>query len=137
MTLRAVVVVITLVPCIVTQRMKMNRHWWVALLVCQKAFADECTSIFCTAKLWDKNTFAHSYEPAQPANLRLSFSDQKQDVLVEYDETRDGTLFRHRAYYADRNVRRVNNHRKPRFTSVHDWQNLHPIPVTNALTRLE
>ena len=91
---------------------------------------------FCSADappLWDRNTFAHSYEPANPANLRLFYSDEKRDVLVQYDEARDGAApSRHRNYYADQNAERVNNHRRPHFTSIPDQQNLHQIPITNA-----
>jgi hypothetical protein len=108
--------------------MKWNQIWWGTMLVCQTAVLSGCTSV-----LWDKNTFARAYEPAQPANLRLFYSDQEQDVLVQYDEARDGQApIRHRAYYADRNSERVNNRHKPRFTSPPDGRNLHPIPITSV-----
>ena len=98
------------------------------LLASQTIFLNGCTSV-----LWDPNTFAHSYEPAKPVNLRLFYSDRKRDVLVEYDEGRDGAApIRQRRYYADQNAEQVNNHRRPHFTSVPDQQNLHQIPITNA-----
>jgi len=108
--------------------MKRNLLWRTILFVSQTILLSGCTSA-----LWDKNTFYHSYEPARPANLRLFYSDEKRDVLVQYDEARDGAeRVRHRNYYADRNAERVNNHRRPHFTSVPDQQNLHQIPITNA-----
>jgi len=108
--------------------MKRNLLWWAILLGCQTILLSGCTSA-----LWDRNTFAHSYEPANPANLRLFYSDEKRDVLVQYDEARDGAApVRHRSYYADQNAERVNNHRRPHFTSIPDQQNLHQIPITNA-----
>jgi len=91
----------------------------------------------CTTALWDKNTFAHTYEPAKPANLQLFYSAEKRDVLVQYDEARDGAAaVRHRNYYADRNAERVNNHRRPHFTSLPEPQTLHQIPITNELAAL-
>ncbi len=100
------------------------------LLICQTVFLSGCTSV-----LWDEKTFAHSYEPAHPTNLRLFYSGQERELLVQYDEARDGDApIRHRAYYADRNAERVNNHRKPSFISAPDFQNLHPIPISNIVT---
>jgi len=112
--------------------MKRNRLWWAILLVSQTILLNGCTSA-----LWDNNTFAHSYEPAKSANLRLFYSDEKRDVLVQYDEARDGAAaVRHRNYYADQNAERVNNHRRPHFTSLPEPQTLHQIPITNELTAL-
>jgi len=108
--------------------MKRNPLWWAILIAGQAILLNGCTSA-----LWDKNTFAHSYEPAKPVNLRLFYSEEKRDVLVQYDEARDGAApIRHRSYYADHNAERVNNHRRPHFTSVPDQQNLHQIPITNG-----
>lgn len=113
-----------------TRRMKRNRLWWPMLLICQTLFINGCTSV-----LWNKNTFAHYYEPAHPTNLRLFYSSQERELLVQYDEARDGDApVRRRAYYADRNAERVNNHCKPSFTSAPDWQTLHPIPISNIVT---
>ena len=113
-----------------SRRRKKQRLLWATLLVSQTVFLSGCTSV-----LWDERTFAHYYEPAKPANLRLFYSDQQRDVLVEYDEARDGAAaVQHRSYFADQNTERVNNRRKPHFTSVTDPQNLRPIPITNVLT---
>jgi hypothetical protein len=40
--------------------MKRNRLCWPMLLICLAVLLNGCTSV-----LWDKNTFAHSYEPAK------------------------------------------------------------------------
>src|SRR5690349_8964922 len=114
------------------KRMKRNMLCWAMLLASQTIFLNGCTTA-----LWDKNNFAHSYEPAKPADLRLFYSDQRRDVLVQYDEARDGAAaVRHRNYYADQNAERVNNHRRPHFTSLPESQTLHQIPITNELTVL-
>jgi hypothetical protein len=108
--------------------MKRNRCWWALLVLIQTLLLNGCTPL-----LWDEKTFAHSYEPAKPANLRLSYSNQKHDVLVAYDEARDGAEpIRHRSYFADQNAARVNNRRKPHFVRLHDGRPLQQIPITNS-----
>ena len=67
-----------------TKRMKGNQLWWLMLLICQMVFLSGCTSV-----LWDEKTFAHTYEPARPTNLRLFYSTQERELLVQYDEARD------------------------------------------------
>jgi hypothetical protein len=83
----------------------------------------------CTSVLWDKRTFAHDYRPANPANLRLFYSTDRKDILVQYDESRDGGSIRPRCYWLEPNTVRVNRERKPHFVSASETRPLIPIPV--------
>ena len=72
----------------------------------------------CTSALWDKDTFARCYRPAEPANLHLFYSEKRKDILVVYDEARDGDVMaRLRGYWLEPNAERVNSERKPHFVS--------------------
>jgi len=103
-------------------------QWLFALLVAQTVFVSGCTSA-----LWDKNTFAHHYQPAAPANLRLFYSKERNDILVQYDESSDtDDKTRPRCYWLWPNTMRVNRERKPHFVSAKKSEGLIPIPVTEA-----
>jgi hypothetical protein len=79
------------------------RRWLFALLVAQTAFVSGCTSV-----LWNKNTFAHHYQPADPSNLRLFYSKERKDILVQYDELSDThNKTRPRSYWLGPNTIRV------------------------------
>src|SRR2546422_999205 len=102
---------------------------WLIMLATQGLFLGGCA----TSALWEEGRFARYHEPANPPNLRLFHSSQRQDVLVEYDETRDtDEAIRRRAYWLDRNAARLRDRSKPRFVSVKDTKNLTPIPVVAA-----
>jgi hypothetical protein len=104
------------------------RRWLFALLVTQTVFVSGCTSA-----LWDKNTFAHHYHPANPANLRLFYSKERKDILVQYDELSDtDNKTRPCCYWLEPNTIRVNRERKPHFVSAKESEGLIPIPVTEA-----
>jgi len=84
----------------------------------------------CTSALWKKETFAHQYRPACPSNLRLAYSEQRQDILVQYSESKDGdTNTRPRCYWLEPNTLRVNRDQKPHFVSAKTTRGLTPIPV--------
>jgi hypothetical protein len=103
-------------------------RWLFVLLVTQTVFVSGCTSA-----LWDKNTFAHYYRPADPNNLRLFCSKERKDILVQYDEsseTDNGT--RPRYYWLEPNTIRINAERKPHFASAKAIEGLIPIPVTET-----
>jgi hypothetical protein len=87
----------------------------------------------CTAALWDRATFAQHYRPARPSNLRLSYSKERQDILVQYNESRDGDPnARLRSYWLEPNTPRVNRDRKPHFVSADETSGLIPIPVSET-----
>jgi len=98
----------------------------LALLAITAALASGCTSA-----LWDKETFAQHYRPAFPANLRLAYSDQRRDILVQYSESHVGyTNIRTRCYWLEPNIPRVNRNQKPRFVSGSATNGLTPIPLS-------
>jgi len=102
-----------------------RRPLLLAMLALPVAFACGCTSA-----LWDKETFAHQYRPGSPANLRLFYSTERQDLLVQYGESKDGDPnTRLRCYWLEPNTLRVNRNRKPHFVSANTTRGLTPIPV--------
>lgn len=89
----------------------------------------------CTSALWDKETFAHQYWPANPDNLELAYSEARGDILVQYDECRDGVLREQpRAYWLEPNLKRLNRSGKPRFVSPKQARALESIPVEDTAT---
>jgi hypothetical protein len=84
----------------------------------------------CTAALWDKETFAHHYRPADPVNLHLFYSKERRDILVRYDESKDsGAQARSRCYWLEPNTLRVNRDGKPHFVSTKAAKGLMPLVV--------
>ncbi|MGH7967234.1 MAG: hypothetical protein ACREIC_00755, partial [Limisphaerales bacterium] len=84
----------------------------------------------CTPALWNNETFAHHYRPGSPANIRLSYSTERRDILVQYDESKGGdTATRPRCYWLDPNTLRVNRNQKPHFVSAKAATGLVPIAV--------
>lgn len=89
----------------------------------------------CTSALWDKETFAHHYRPADPVNLHLFYSKERRDILVQYDESKDsGTQSRSRYYWLEPNTLRVNRNQKPHFVSTKAAIGLLPVAVGEAAT---
>jgi hypothetical protein len=116
---------------VVSKRSSLQvRPWLFVLLVAQTVLVSGCTSA-----LWDKETFAHHYRPAASANLRLFYSEERRDILVQYDESSDtGNKTRPRCYWLEPNTPRVNRERKPHFASPKESEGLIPIPVTEGST---
>jgi hypothetical protein len=107
----------------------MIRFWLLALLTAQAMLVGGCA----TSKVWQEGQFARFHEPARPSNLRLFDSNQRGDVLVEYDEWRDGDeKIRRRAYWLTENTARLQAHRNPRFVRPQHDADLSPIPVMEA-----
>src|SRR6266436_2357019 len=80
-----------------------------------------------TGKVWEDGQFARYHEPAGPLGLRLYHSNQRQDVLVEYVEAREGDgATQRRAYWLDRNAARLGERRKPHFVALDQAQVLEP-----------
>jgi hypothetical protein len=86
-----------------------------------------------TGTLWQSGEFANYHEPATPANLILYASGNSQDVLVEYDESRENSdRIKRRAYWMERNSSRVRHSHKPRFVSLKKSERLSSIPIRSA-----
>ena len=45
----------------------------------------------CTAALWEADRFTRYHQPATPSNLKLYHSADTDDMLVRYDEKREGS----------------------------------------------
>ena len=106
-----------------------SRSWWIVLL--STALLPICG---CTSALWDKKTFAHYYRPTAPANLHLYYSQQRKDILVQYDESEAGdTNCRPRCYWLEPNAERIGHQSKPHFVGGRMTGGLTPIPVIEAV----
>ena len=106
--------------------MKLKRHCALVLLAAQTLWLGGCA----TSRLWEDGQFARYHEPADRERLELFYSPQKQDVLVEFNESREGSDRIHRrAYWVEPNQSRTRERRKPQFVSVKEAANLTPIPV--------
>jgi hypothetical protein len=102
-----------------------ERAWLPGLLALYIALGCGCTSA-----LWEKDTFARRYQPANPTGLHLFYSEKRQDILVQYTESKNGnTNARTRCYWLEPNTSRVSEGKKPRFISVKAAIGLTPIPV--------
>jgi hypothetical protein len=106
------------------------RHWGLILITCQALLVSGCTGM-----LWEKERFARCHWAASPPGLRLHYSESAQDVLAEYDEQAQGTTsLQHRAYWIQRNSKKVLADRQPEFVSVTNAQDLAAVPITDAAT---
>jgi hypothetical protein len=84
----------------------------------------------CTAILWEDDRFAHFYQPAEPPNLKLYYSNRKKDMLVAFDQAKEGDpTVRSRAYWLEQNMKRTSNQQKPHFVSPEQAKGLTSIPV--------
>src|SRR5438552_4192539 len=109
--------------------MKLKSLHWAVCLTAQIALLGGCA----TSKVWEQGQFARFHEPATPSNLRLFQSYPRGDVLVEYDEWRDGDEFiRRRAYWLAQNSARLQAGRKPQFVPSEQVSALAPIPAMEA-----
>src|SRR6266446_1801768 len=109
--------------------MKPKRLGWLMLVAVQTLAVGGCA----TSKLWQEGQFACYHEPASPPHLLLCRSNQSQDVLVQYDESRESDdSIRRRAYWLKPNVERSQQRRRPRFISVERAQGLTPVPIADA-----
>src|SRR5882724_2850723 len=89
-----------------------------------------------TAKVWEPHQFARFHEPADPSNLQLFYSNERQDILVRYDEIIDTSeRIKHRAYWLERNQAKEGTGRHPSFVSIKHEQDLKQIPVVDSIEK--
>jgi hypothetical protein len=70
----------------------------------------------CTVMLWDRTTFSTYYHAADPSNLQVYYSEERRDLLVQYDEARETEkAVRRRYYWLEPNVQLTEEGRKPKF----------------------
>jgi len=91
-----------------------------------------------TAKVWEPHNFAGFHEPANPANVQLYYSSQRQDVLVEYDEKvgHKGAT-RRRAYWLEQNQAKEGREERPHFVSLKEAEGLQSIPMATSIEKAE
>jgi hypothetical protein len=88
----------------------------------------------CTAMLWERSTFANYYHAAGPPNLQLYYSDERNDLLVQYDESRNKEKkVRTRYYWLEPNVKSTEAGRKPVFVKHASLDGLQVLPQTPVL----
>ncbi len=110
----------------------MRNHKWglLTLLLCQAVLLSGCTGI-----LWEKERFAHCHWAANPPGLRLYYSESARDVLAEYDEQSKGTAqIQRRAYWIQRNQKKVLADRRPEFVTVTNAPDLAVVPIAEVPT---
>lgn len=87
----------------------------------------------CTSVLWDKGTFARSYQPGEPANVQLYYSKARKDILVRYEElNKSDQTIRPRFYWLEPNADLITEKRKPHFVTGQASAGLDPIRVIAA-----
>jgi len=107
----------------------MKRLAWFGFFAMQIILLGGCA----TPALWEEGRFVRYHEPASSLGLRLFHSSQRQDVLVEYVESReDNGSTKRRAFWLDYNIERLEMRRKPRFVSAKEVEELTPIPIIDA-----
>jgi hypothetical protein len=86
-----------------------------------------------TPALWEEGRFARYHEAADVSNLRLFQSKDGSDILVEYDEMRDGSdRIWHRGYWLTPNLERLADRRKPRFAHAEPSKGLESIAIFSS-----
>ena len=105
-----------------------SRPLLILLIVAPVVLVCGCT----TTALWDEETLASHYRPAIPNNLHLFYSNERRDILAQYDERKNkDTKINSRFYWLEANVQQVNQNQRPRFASVKSMKGLIPIPVVS------
>ena len=89
-----------------------------------------------TAKVWEPHQFARFHEPAEPANLQLFYSNERQDILVRYDEIIDTSgKIKPRAYWLERNGTKEGTEKRPSFVSIKHAQGLRSVPLLSSIEK--
>jgi hypothetical protein len=108
-----------------SEGMTLNKILWCAVLAALVMLYAGCA----TPLVWQDNQFARFHEPADPANLKLYYSTQIRQVLVEYDDIRDSDgATKRRAFWLESNADRLNERRQPHFVPLKKDKGLAAIP---------
>jgi hypothetical protein len=112
------------------EAMKLTQLSWLLLFAAQAMLLSGCA----TSAVWRAGQFARYCEPAAPPGLALFHSSQRDDVLVEYSEGREGDnpSIHPRAYWLHENAKQIMERRQPKFVSPGQDQGLVAIPVLQA-----
>jgi hypothetical protein len=83
-----------------------------------------------THKLWTESQMDEWNEPAGNPNLRVFHDEQKNDLLVTYEEFSDRNETDHaRAFYLYKNEKRLQAQHRPHFVSLSASHGLKPVPL--------
>jgi hypothetical protein len=87
-----------------------------------------------TKALWTNENLEAWNEPANDANVRLFADGKRDDLLVVYDEYSERSgVTNARAYWLDKNRKRLEQGRMPFFVSTNVALRLSAVPVLDAL----
>jgi hypothetical protein len=101
----------------------------ISLLTAQAVLLSGCA----TSALWEEDTFARYHQPAKPPNLQLFHFAEVDDILVRYDEAREGSnKTRPRAYWLRGDDGPASNPYKPYFVPVEMSRQFAPIPLVES-----
>jgi len=88
----------------------------------------------CTVMLWERTTFSKYYHAADPAGLQVYYSEERQDLLVQYDESQETRKkVRTRYYWLEPNVKLTEAGRKPKFCQPGSLERMQLLPQTPVL----
>ncbi|MEJ0088329.1 MAG: hypothetical protein WDM80_01010 [Limisphaerales bacterium] len=112
--------------------MKLRRTALILFFLPPLIFGSGCA----TRALWDNGGLEACREPANPANLHLFESKQKNDLLVVYDEYSERSdKIKTRAYWLNENRTQSDQNRAPHFVNTSLIHDLPSIPVFHSVPR--
>jgi hypothetical protein len=82
-----------------------------------------------THQLWSERSFREFNAPASKPNVQLFEHQHRSDLLVCYNEVREDGLVQDRAFFLNKNLKRLEAGLKPRFVGKNATVGLHPVPV--------
>jgi len=102
----------------ISQGLLRNQFVSSILVTCLTLLSAGCDTVrdsSMTGRLWDAGGVNRCL-PAPKPNAKLYLTDDRQDVLVTYDELREkNDSIRRRAFFFKPNLRRLEDRKKPRF----------------------
>jgi hypothetical protein len=82
-----------------------------------------------THQLWSERSFREFNAPASESNVQLFEHQHRSDVLVCYHEVREDGLVQDRAFFLNKNLKRLEAGLKPRFVDKKAAVGLNPVPL--------
>src|SRR5437016_11019336 len=111
---------------------RLNQFLGSVLAVCLPLLSTGCDTVrdsSMTGRLWDAGGVNRCL-PAPKPNAKLYLTDDRQDVLVTYDELREKSdSIRRRAFFFKPNLRRLEDRKKPKFVDPAKIAELSLAPV--------
>jgi hypothetical protein len=82
-----------------------------------------------THQLWSERSFREFNAPASQPNVQLFEHRHRSDVLVRYNEVGEDGIVQDRAFFLNKNLKRLEAGQKPRFAHKKAAAGLNPVPV--------